>query len=1037
MEATQESTQPCTDPRRMGYNNSGLHDDDMTDIICILHPNSPAAHDAVAATARHRPQHILQREALEYECSDTAALDFALRLSSNVYEAGTGFCFGRNRARCDLLIADANSKRISNTHFRIYLTQDGIIMLEDTSTNGTIVDNCRLRKSQKEKSRMLVNGSVIQVPNGEVLGSEEVRFIVRLPSREGFVMQYTENVLHYFERIEAQRAGAVRARARATPAPALQMASPNTYGMHWSGGLIYNVTGQIGKGAFATVYKLATKQHGAVYAAKELDKRRFMKNGILDKKVDNEMKIMKDLKHPNIVQYVDHHEHDRWIYIIMEYVPGGELSTYLQSHGKIREDMVRPMARQILHALHYLHKRKITHRDIKPDNILIASLDPLRVKLSDFGLSKVAQEETFLRTFCGTLLYCAPEVYPEYDTYRRGEVRKRRRLGDPPPKTSPYDQSVDMWSLGAVLFHLLAGVPPFAPRGDDRGTQMLRIIMTEDADYGELRKAGVSEDGIDLVARLLNRDPTSRPSERECFKHPWIAGVADIDEYEDEDVMLNLADDLSDIGEDLEDELDASQLSLNDKPAAEVAVEEDNEAAQSKKIKLDYPPADIRYPSLPSIDSFQVVQPISQSTPKRLFGEITPSVLRSSHALGENVDAFEGDDFSIHDFVSSTGESNISDGNSLNSVLSLPENPVAGSAPSLMGAEKLVGQLNMDSWHPGTSNNIPPHHIEAPGPQTSMAAQVPDKQAPEAPKHTSVDDATLKPCKFSRRIELPVPDTASERSSPEMIEKTAEKADEDGVEKTTETTEKPIEKSNHGRAESEADYGEIFDIELANTIDAKTGEQLPDLLQRGDNQLPAEPAPDPSPDTNPRVFSQPSKTRPLLGRLTTLPGSIFDLTIPLETRMTSWGRGPQATICYPEPMDTRIPAYALEVTFWAPAIETKIAAGQEWMTVPGVMAILSTKTRKCIWVNGTELRRGPDGDNGREGFHFGKLYTGDVITVYQHRHKFLKFACEFYHGDSARPRPEEEKGFTVRKVLMPKEATINRLPARKVTGGKK
>jgi serine/threonine protein kinase len=115
----------------------------------------------------------------------------------------------------------------------------------------------------------------------------------------------------------------------------------------------------------------------------------------------------------------------------MEYVPGGELSTYLQTTGKLPEDMVRPVARQILHALHYLHKRKITHRDIKPDNILIASLDPLKVKLSDFGLSKVVQEETFLKTFCGTLLYCAPEVYPDYENYRRGEVRKRRRLGDP------------------------------------------------------------------------------------------------------------------------------------------------------------------------------------------------------------------------------------------------------------------------------------------------------------------------------------------------------------------------------------------------------------------------------------------------------------------------------------------------------------------------------------------------------------------------------------------------------------------------------
>lgn len=115
----------------------------------------------------------------------------------------------------------------------------------------------------------------------------------------------------------------------------------------------------------------------------------------------------------------------------MEYVPGGELSTYLQSSGKIPEDMVKTMTRQVLHALHYLHKRRITHRDIKPDNILIASLDPLKVKLSDFGLSKVTQEETLLKTFCGTLLYCAPEVYPDYQNYRRGEFKKRRRLGDP------------------------------------------------------------------------------------------------------------------------------------------------------------------------------------------------------------------------------------------------------------------------------------------------------------------------------------------------------------------------------------------------------------------------------------------------------------------------------------------------------------------------------------------------------------------------------------------------------------------------------
>lgn len=124
------------------------------------------------------------------------------------------------------------------------------------------------------------------------------------------------------------------------------------------------------------------------------------------------------------------------------------MSAYLASNGKIAEDMVKSIARQLLHALQYLHKRKITHRDIKPDNILISSVDPLRVKLSDFGLSKVVQEETFLKTFCGTLLYCAPEVYPEYDNYRQGVARKRRRLGD------PYVRFFIVGLIAQLIFHL-------------------------------------------------------------------------------------------------------------------------------------------------------------------------------------------------------------------------------------------------------------------------------------------------------------------------------------------------------------------------------------------------------------------------------------------------------------------------------------------------------------------------------------------------------------------------------------------------------
>ncbi|KAL4786249.1 kinase-like domain-containing protein [Aspergillus varians] len=1002
MEATQESTQPYTDPRRENFNNSGLLEEDLSDVVCILHPNSPGALEAVAATAHVAPQHILQKGALEYGVSGTPALDIALRLSSRVNDPNRGFCFGRTLGRCDILLAaDPTSRRISNTHFRIYLTDECILMLEDVSTNGTIVDGCRLRKREKEHSRMLTNGSVIQVVNGDD-PPNEVKFVVREPNRDGATDMYAKNLEKYIGQAQGYPPGTVQTGKRQPSGHGIQ--SWNTHGMHWSGSPTYNVTGQVGKGAFAVVYKLATKQHGAVFAAKELDKRRFMKNGILDQKVDNELKIMKDLKHPNIVQYIDHHEHDRWIYIIMEYVPCGELSTYLQNMVKIPEDMVKTIARQILHALKYLHKRRITHRDIKPDNILISSHEPLKVKLSDFGLSKVVQEETFLKTFCGTLLYCAPEIYPEYDMYRRGEVRKRRRVGDPQPKTSPYDQSVDMYSLGAVLYHLLAGIPPYTGRGDDRGAQMLRTIMTTEADYNILRGAGVSEAGIDLLSKLLNRDPQLRPKERDCLKHAWIVDVPDVDEYEDDDVMSNYSDGLSDIGEAVEDDLDVSQLSPEEEPDLEDELaENDSNLAQSKRPRIDPPPVEIHYPSLPNIEIPQDHQQTPQSTPRRLFGEITSSALRSSHALGNNMDAFEDGNFSIQDFVSSTGESMISFGDSLHSVLSLPENPVAGSAVSLLGAENLVQQLNMSSWHPGTSRN-PLFSAETANPQPSEVVEaVYDKvreEIPQASPHT-----TPKAAKFSRRIELPLPDTASERSS----------SDDSNTRNVG---------GQYGYSAGEP--GEIFDIELANTFDAKTGQLIPGNSETKGFEPPADPTQIGGPVAIPRPLPPPGQSRPLLGKLTTLPGSIFDLTLPLKDRMTSWGRGPKASICYPDPMDARIPAYALEVTFWAHRLEERVAAGQDWMTISGTMAHLSTKTRGCIWVNDVKLLKGPEG-----GLHFGKLYTGDIITVYRHRNKFLKFKCEFYHGDSVGERPEHEQGFSVRRVLTSKDAVANQQPVRR------
>ena len=213
--ATQPSTQPLADPH--GRDRSNLLDRELRDVICILHPTSEAAHKAVKEVVRLSPQHILQNEHLEEGFTDAGRIlqarngvrsrpsyDIALRLSSRVLDMKMGFCFGRNPQKTDILLTEPQSKgaKISNNHFRIYLTDEGIIMLEDNSTNGTLVDDHLLTSrptpgnTTYSKSRALQHGSVITLITGS---HDEIKFIVHCPNRHEQRQNYETEFARYCE----------------------------------------------------------------------------------------------------------------------------------------------------------------------------------------------------------------------------------------------------------------------------------------------------------------------------------------------------------------------------------------------------------------------------------------------------------------------------------------------------------------------------------------------------------------------------------------------------------------------------------------------------------------------------------------------------------------------------------------------------------------------------------------------------------------------------------------------------------------------
>ncbi|XP_059559143.1 serine/threonine-protein kinase 36 isoform X6 [Myotis daubentonii] len=253
----------------------------------------------------------------------------------------------------------------------------------------------------------------------------------------------------------------------------------------------YHVLEMIGEGSFGRVYKGRRKYSAQVVALKFIPKL-----GRSEKELRNlqrEIEIMRGLRHPNIVHMLDSFETDKEVVVVTDYAEG-ELFQILEDDGKLPEDQVQAIAAQLVSALYYLHSHRILHRDMKPQNILLAKDGG--IKLCDFGFARAMSTNTMVLTSIkGTPLYMSPELVEE----------------------RPYDHTADLWSVGCILYELAVGTPPFYTTSI---FQLVNLILKDPVRWPPT----ISPCFKNFLQGLLTKDPRQRLSWPDLLHHPFIAG---------------------------------------------------------------------------------------------------------------------------------------------------------------------------------------------------------------------------------------------------------------------------------------------------------------------------------------------------------------------------------------------------------------------------------------------------------------------------------------------------------------------------------
>ncbi|KAG8753546.1 hypothetical protein FRC12_011500 [Ceratobasidium sp. 428] len=258
----------------------------------------------------------------------------------------------------------------------------------------------------------------------------------------------------------------------------------------------------LGEGEFGKV-KLGLHATWGEEVAVKLIRRGNVENALRMSKVEREIEVLRTINHPNIVRLYDVIETDKYIGIVLEYASGGELFDHILAHRFLRERDACKLFAQLISGVSYIHQKKIVHRDLKLENLL---LDRNRnVIITDFGFANRFEHrpDDLMQTSCGSPCYAAPELVISEGEY--------------------VGSAVDIWSCGVILYAMLAGYLPFDddpanPDGDNINL-LYKYIVTTPLTFPDY----VSQAARDLLARMLVPDPKHRADLATIMAHPWLA----------------------------------------------------------------------------------------------------------------------------------------------------------------------------------------------------------------------------------------------------------------------------------------------------------------------------------------------------------------------------------------------------------------------------------------------------------------------------------------------------------------------------------